>query len=231
MDIRTFYLRYIDPRYMDYESAFTDFLREKKRVLDVGCGIGNFIAHDPKHIEGLDQNEASLKIARKRGFTVTKGQVTAMPFKDASFDGIFCGHVIEHLNSKDALKMLTEFHRILKRGGVMIIKTPLMYSRFYNDLTHVRPYPPEAIMDYLMSTPQTSTQRTADKSRMEFEILKLEYRYDFLYYPQLEPSRYRSEFLRTLITALKVCSAAAYQVGLRNYFVKNGYSIVLQKIS
>src|SRR3989338_1709805 len=229
MNLRQIYLRYVDARYGEYKSAYDTYLKNKKRVLDVGCGIGNFIAFDTKHIEGVDQNETSLKIAKKRGYTVTKGQVYTLPYKNDSFDGIFCGHVIEHLYPHEALKMLYEFHRVLKRGGVLVMKTPLMYARFYNDLTHIRPYPPEAIMDYLMRTPQTSTQRTADDSRMEFEIVDLRYRYDYLYYPQLEPSRYTNMFMRYLITVFKIFSLVLYQLGIRNYFVKNGYTIILQK--
>lgn len=229
MNLRRFYLEHIDPRYWDYKNSFIFHLKGKKRILDVGCGVGNFISFDPKHIEGIDQNDASLKIATKRGYKVRKGQVTSLPYKEQSFDGIFSGHVIEHLYPADALKMLSEFHRILKKDGVIVLKTPLMYSRFFNDLTHIRPYPPEAIMDYLMSTPQTSTQRTADTARREFEIVELEYRYDYLYYPQLEPSRITSTFLSRVVTTCKIISMILYKFGIRNYLVKNGFTIVLKK--
>jgi ubiquinone/menaquinone biosynthesis C-methylase UbiE len=230
MNLRDFYMKNVDPRYLEYKSAFEEFLLGRKRILDVGCGVGKFIDFDPKHIEGVDQNRESLAIAKKRGYKVKEGQVTKLPFKKAEFDGIFCGHVIEHLYPEDALKMLYEFDRILKPGGVIVIKTPLMYGRFFNDLTHIRPYPPESIMDYLMPSDQVSTQRTADRKQTKYSIVKLFYRYDFLYYPQLEPARINDSVIKMLVTGLKVISVLLFRLGIQNYFVKNGYTIVLEKL-
>ncbi len=47
------------------------------------------------------------------------------PFKDASVDGIVCEDVLEHV--AQAPKLLKEMSRILKPGGMMIIKTPFVY--------------------------------------------------------------------------------------------------------
>lgn len=230
MNFRSFYMKYIDPRHQEYKDAYDKFLAGKNKILDVGCGVGNFISLDPKHIEGVDQNKESLKILNKRGFKAKLGQVTKLPFKKGEFDGIFCGHVIEHLYPEQALSMLYEFDRILKPGGVIVMKTPLMYGRFYNDLTHIRPYPPESIMDYLMVTNQESTQRTADRKITNFRITNLFFRYDFLYYPQLEPARINDQMTRKIVTLAKIISVVLYRIGIQNYFVKNGYTIVLEKI-
>lgn len=229
--VRDWYMKYIDPRFAEYKDAFDAYLKGRSKILDVGCGIGNFIAFDAKHIEGVDQNIESIQIARSRGFRVKKGLVTKLPFVSNSFDGIFCGHVIEHLYPEDALTMLYEFDRVLKPSGRIVLKTPLMYGRFYNDLTHIRPYPPESIMDYLMFTTQTSTQRTADrKHKAQYKIVDLFYRYDFLYYPDLEPSRLGNKIEKVITSVLKVLSIILFRVGVQKYWVRNGYTIVLEKI-
>lgn len=224
-------MRYIDPRYAEYKHAYEEYLAGRKHILDVGCGIGNFIAFDPKHIEGIDQNMESLALLKKRGFRAKHAQVTKLPFKKGQFDGIFSGHVIEHLYPADALKMLYEFDRVLKVGGVIVLKTPLMYGRFFNDLTHIRPYPPEAIMDYLQETDQKVTQRTADRRITKYRIADLFYRYDFVYYPQLEPSRIEDSVVKSAVSIAKILSTILFRIGIKNYFVKNGYTIVLEKLA
>lgn len=231
MNLKHIYMRYVDPRYAEYKEAYENYLAGRKRIADVGCGIGNFIAFDPQHIEGVDQNKESLVILKKRGFRAKQAQVTKLPYKNGQLDGIFNGHVIEHLHPADALKMLYEFDRVLKVGGVIVLKTPLMYGRFFNDLTHIRPYPPEAIMDYMQETDQKVTQRTADRRITNYKIVDLFYRYDFVYYPQLEPSRIDDDFTRLVVSIMKIFSAILYRIGIKNYFVKNGYTIVLEKLA
>jgi predicted SAM-dependent methyltransferase len=47
-----------------------------------------------------------------------------MPFKDKTFDFIFCEHFIEHISIDNSLKFLKECYRILKKGGIIRITTP-----------------------------------------------------------------------------------------------------------
>lgn len=46
------------------------------------------------------------------------------PFESATFDYIFCEHLIEHLTYHEGLFMLRECHRVLKPGGKIRIATP-----------------------------------------------------------------------------------------------------------
>jgi predicted SAM-dependent methyltransferase len=46
------------------------------------------------------------------------------PFKDKSFDYIFCQHMIEHIGYQDGQFMLRECLRVLKPGGKVRISTP-----------------------------------------------------------------------------------------------------------
>ena len=46
----------------------------------------------------------------------------SVPFRDAQFDGLFAGEIIEHV--LDARRTLREWWRVLKPGGVAIITTP-----------------------------------------------------------------------------------------------------------
>ena len=45
-----------------------------------------------------------------------------LPFRDASFDALFAGELIEHLD--DPTRGLREFRRVLKPGGALVLTTP-----------------------------------------------------------------------------------------------------------
>lgn len=46
------------------------------------------------------------------------------PMADATFDYVFCEHMIEHITWREGQRMLRECHRILKSGGVFRVATP-----------------------------------------------------------------------------------------------------------
>jgi predicted SAM-dependent methyltransferase len=47
-----------------------------------------------------------------------------LPFEDASIDGIFFQHVLEHFPRETGVDLLQECHRILARGGVLRVAVP-----------------------------------------------------------------------------------------------------------
>lgn len=59
-----------------------------------------------------------------------------LPYKDNSVEFIYNEHLIEHLSKDEARKVLHEFYRVLKPGGVVRIATPdldhLIYKYIFN---------------------------------------------------------------------------------------------------
>ena len=53
---------------------------------------------------------------------VEKLDVTAIGYGDATFDWVFCNHVLEHI--PDDAKALGELFRVLKPGGMAVLQTP-----------------------------------------------------------------------------------------------------------
>ena len=47
-----------------------------------------------------------------------------LPFYNASFDGVFCEHVMEHFTREDGERIAREVHRILRPGGCFRIVVP-----------------------------------------------------------------------------------------------------------
>jgi len=56
-----------------------------------------------------------------------KADLTNLPFADASFDVVFCNHVLEHIPDDD--KAMRELYRVLKHGGWGIFQIPQDMNR------------------------------------------------------------------------------------------------------
>ena len=66
------------------------------------------------------------------------GDVTALSFPDATFDVIYCSHVLEHV--PDDLGAMREFRRVLKPGGWAILQVPMRRTdHTYEDWTMTTP--------------------------------------------------------------------------------------------
>lgn len=48
-----------------------------------------------------------------------------IPFDDATFDMVFCNHVLEHVN--DDIRVMSEIYRVMKPGGWGILQIPLFF--------------------------------------------------------------------------------------------------------
>ena len=81
-------------------------------ILDVGCGSKargdvNVDLLVPDSLRGWNRNISAIK-------NFVKADVRALPFKDRSFDFVFCSHVIEHLD--DEWEGINELKRVSKIG-------------------------------------------------------------------------------------------------------------------
>tara|TARA_B100001750_G_scaffold150125_1_gene120269 strand:+ start:393 stop:1157 length:765 start_codon:yes stop_codon:yes gene_type:complete len=56
-----------------------------------------------------------------------KMDVHDIPFTENVFDVIMCNHVLEHV--EDDKKVMTEFYRVMKKGGWGIFQVPIDYNR------------------------------------------------------------------------------------------------------
>ncbi|OGH14330.1 MAG: hypothetical protein A2687_01740 [Candidatus Levybacteria bacterium RIFCSPHIGHO2_01_FULL_38_26] len=108
------------------ESLLKKYLPENKplKILDAGCGPGAALVYLSKFgdVVGVDISDDALKFAKKRG-KVVKGDVSDLPFKDETFDVVVCLDVLYH-KWVDLKKALSELKRVLKPGGVLLIREP-----------------------------------------------------------------------------------------------------------
>ena len=108
---------------------------EDASVLDIGCGLGAYVrrfAEFTPHACGIDIDRDRLVKGAESGLNGLALAVSeALPFADASFDGVLLNEVIEHV--RDDRETLREALRVTRSGGKVVIFAP---NRFYPFETH-----------------------------------------------------------------------------------------------
>jgi len=104
-----------------------------QKILDVGCGNGDFsitLARTSRtdEVYGVDISFEKLLSAEHKGVMCVNVDVDklSLPFKDSSFDAVFCGEIIEHLFDPD--RLLDNMYRVLRKEGICVITTPNLAS-------------------------------------------------------------------------------------------------------
>lgn len=111
--------------------AHVQQLRESTRcplkLLDAGCGSGGMTRYLQRfaQVSGIDLAPEATALAKQRGLTrLARASVGAIPFRDGAFDIVTSFDVLYHLNVNDDRAALGEIHRVLRPGGVALIRLP-----------------------------------------------------------------------------------------------------------
>lgn len=117
--------------------AFALEYSHDKVVLDIACGEGygsRLLSDHASYVYAIDNSEPVILQARnkyqKQNLEFLYGSVSKIPLKDDSIDLIVCFETIEHV--AEHVQMMTEFKRILKEDGILILSTP--DKKYYSDL-------------------------------------------------------------------------------------------------
>lgn len=86
----------------------------RTRALDVGCGDG-FL----KSLGFTDSIGMDIRLSHS---VTVRASAENLPFRDRTFDLVFAGEVLEHLNSP--AQALNEWTRVLRTGGSLCLSTP-----------------------------------------------------------------------------------------------------------
>ena len=103
--------------------------RKPGRLLDVGCGDGDYLRYMRSRgwdVHGTETSSAAIRLARLKGIEPV---ASASVFPTGYFDAVTLWHVIEHL--PDPASELVELHRIVKTDGVLVAEVPNMNSWMY----------------------------------------------------------------------------------------------------
>jgi len=122
--------------------------------LDAGCGRGEFLELLQENnipYLGIEINEFETNFLKQKGLNVKNSDILEyLSNTNKNLMGISCFQVIEHLDITYLKKFIELAYKRIAEHGIIILESvnphcPFALSRFYVDLTHIRPYPPETI--------------------------------------------------------------------------------------
>lgn len=96
-----------------------------QRLLDIGCGNGDFLINAQEagwSVLGLEPDSIAVATALNRGLDVRLGTINTLKNESSCFDVITLSHVIEHCHEPRLL--MNDINRLLKPGGIVFIDTP-----------------------------------------------------------------------------------------------------------
>jgi SAM-dependent methyltransferase len=123
--------------------------RAPRRVLDVGCGTGEFAERLRRdlgaEVTAVDLSARMVGLTAARGVSAQVADLQALPFADREFDVVVANWVLYHVPDLD--RGLAEAARVLRPGGALIAGTQgrdhlLNVWRFLGD-----PWQPELSFD------------------------------------------------------------------------------------
>jgi SAM-dependent methyltransferase len=103
-------------------------LKPGTRVLELGCGGGRILApllERGRRLEvvGADLSRRSLaSLPGDSAGALVQADAVNLPFRDASFDVVFCRHVLGHLTEEGRGAAACEILRVLKKGGTALFE-------------------------------------------------------------------------------------------------------------
>jgi ubiquinone/menaquinone biosynthesis C-methylase UbiE len=128
-----------DRRYQLYEYAgcretLATFVGGATSILEVGCGTGHWLdivtrastgksaslSGERPLVVGVDPSSEMLARARVNapGARLIRGTAETLPFRDATFDRIYCMNALHHF--RDRVRFFEEARRVLKGGGGLL---------------------------------------------------------------------------------------------------------------
>jgi len=96
------------------------------KILDAGCGTGGLLQRLSKSYlaEGVDISPEALKFCKIRKVKTRMGSLEKLPHMSGLFDAVVSIDVIYHRFIRDDNKAVSELARVIKPGGVLILRAP-----------------------------------------------------------------------------------------------------------
>lgn len=110
------------------QEHYLHYLRDCRRVLDIGCGRGEFVAFLREHgidAVGVDIDGDMVAHCRAQGLPVEQADALSYlgTLPDDGLDGVFMAQVVEHLPPRELARLLALCRRKLRPGGILVAET------------------------------------------------------------------------------------------------------------
>lgn len=121
-----------------------------------------------RQVSGLEYLSADLYNSK----AMVRMDVSDIQYPEASFDIIYCSHVLEHV--PDDRRALREFYRVLRPGGYAVLIVPILSSETFEDASITTPEERQRVYgqhDHLRSYGPDFKERVEQAG---FKVLRLE---------------------------------------------------------
>ena len=112
-----------------FRDAFAHLHRQKPNggsVLDIGCGIGTFLAVCRKggwDVTGVEPSSIACEVAKREyGLDLINAPFSSTLFQGKKFDAVFAAQVLHHL--EDPVAFVEDIDRVLADDGILMLRTP-----------------------------------------------------------------------------------------------------------
>ena len=100
-----------------YKNSFLDVGTRDGYVVEFMNSLGFYNA------KGVEVFKDYIKYAQSKGRKVEFGDIHDLPYKDSTFDIVYCRHTLEHTLYPQ--KALQELYRVVKTKGVLYVSLPM----------------------------------------------------------------------------------------------------------
>jgi len=123
---------------------WASLLPSSSKILDLGSASGGntlYLKDKGFDIVSVENSMHAIGIQLTKGLNPIQADARSLPFKDSTFNGIYCMDVLEHI--QDDVKVISEIYRVLKPAGQFLCSVPedpKLWSAHDVALDHVRRY-------------------------------------------------------------------------------------------
>jgi SAM-dependent methyltransferase len=110
------------------DRALAGLPAEERLFLDAGCGTGLNLERLAQRgtAVGVDLSTEAVRFCRGRGVRVVQGSVLDLPLRPATVHGVVTFDVLYHAWVKDDGAAVRELARVLRRGGLLLVRVPAL---------------------------------------------------------------------------------------------------------
>ena len=147
-------------RIKEVQEIYLPYFKEKKNVVDIGCGRGEFLEvlqeHNIGYI-GVDLYKDYVDFCKVKGLNAVVGDAIEYiaDLEDDTIDGLFSAQLVEHLETDQIVRLCNLAYKKLSSDGCFIMETPnplslsIYKNAFYLDPSHNKPVHPK-FLEYLL---------------------------------------------------------------------------------
>lgn len=167
-------------------SLLSKYHSSKGKLLDIGCGTGDFLAVAKRKqwtALGIEPNEKAGRFAKEKGLTL---QNNIDEVKSDSIDVVTMWHVLEHI--PDWEHQIKEIQRVLKKEGILMIAVPNFKS--FDAAYYQQYWAAYDVPRHLWHFSQTSIQHIVNS--FDFQLLGIRPMWMDSFYVSLLSEKYKT---------------------------------------